>query len=449
MHDRITHKDYAPDVEAMARKKRVCAYARVSSEKDEAFHSLSAQVSYYQQKIAEHPDWEFVEVFSDRGLTGTKENRPGFQAMLTACRNHEVDIVLAKSLTRFARNTVILLNTVRELKSLGIDIHFEEERIETLSAKGELMISILAARAQEESRSASENQNWRIRKSFEKGVPVTGDCYGYRMVNHQMLIDEDEEEIVLRIFSMYLSGMGCPAIAKQLNKEGVKTRSGKTPWSISGISHIISNEKYIGDLRLQKFYTTDYISKKKLTNHGERPQYYVQDAHDPIVDRETFEAVQKERAKRSNNQAEQGKSPTYIFSHLIVCSKCGKHFGRISANAGTKYSKPAWYCLTSKHYGKEFCSFSQRIPENILIQKTCELLDVETLNRETLTNRIQKIIVPEAFTLEYIFTDGKKEIVTWQFKSRRESWTPEMKEIARKRALAQHKRKKEEPNNGT
>ena len=205
MHKRKSMQEYNPNLDAFANKKRVCAYARVSGDRDEAFHSLSAQISYYQKIIAERPDWEFVEVFSDRGITGTKENREGFQAMLTACREGKVDIVLAKSITRFARNTVILLETIRELKSLGISVQFEEEHIDTLSSKGELLISILAARAQEESRSASENQLWRIKKSYEKGIPVTGNCLGYRMVDHQFLVDEEEEQIVLRIFSMYLS----------------------------------------------------------------------------------------------------------------------------------------------------------------------------------------------------------------------------------------------------
>ncbi len=211
MHKRITVKTNAPNIDEASRKKRVAAYARVSSERDEAFHSLSAQVSYYHKIIDDHPDWEFVEVFSDRGISGTKDDRPGFQAMLTACREGKIDIVLAKSITRFARNTVILLETVRELKDLGVDIRFEEERINTLSATGELMISLLAARAQEEARSASENQKWRIKKKYEQGIPVSGNCLGYRLVDGKFLIEEDEEQTVLKIFSMYLSGMGCVA----------------------------------------------------------------------------------------------------------------------------------------------------------------------------------------------------------------------------------------------
>ena len=174
MHERSTTVEFTPKLEQPTRKQRVAAYARVSSEKEEAAHSLSAQISYFNKLISSHPDWEFVEIFADRGLTGTKDNRPEFQRMLNACQEGKIDIILAKSITRFARNTVILLETVRMLKSLKVDIYFEEERLHTLSVKGELLLSIIAARAQEESRSASENQKWRIRKKFEKGEPVNG-----------------------------------------------------------------------------------------------------------------------------------------------------------------------------------------------------------------------------------------------------------------------------------
>ena len=440
MHERKTRMEYIPDLDAHVAKKRVCAYARVSSDRDEAFHSLSAQISYYQKKIAEHPDWEYVGVFSDRGITGTKENRPGFQTMLEACRKGEVDIVLAKSITRFARNTVILLETVRELRNLGIDIHFEEEHIETLSSKGEFMISILAARAQEESRSASENQLWHIRKSYEKGIPVTGNCLGYRMVKHQFLIDEDEEQIVLRIFSMYLSGMGTYAIAKQLNTEGIPNRNGQN-WSHYGISHILSNEKYIGDLRLQKWYISDYVRKKKTINHGEKTSYYVKDCHDPIVSRETYDAVQIERARRKANCNYHRTIKHYPFTSLIRCSICGKHYCRRTANSSTKYAKPVWMCETSYHFGQEVCAATQYIPEYILEAKTCEALDIPKFDCSILQNRIHEIVALEKNVLVYVFKDGTEKRVEWQHRSRRESWTPEMKEAARQRAIAQHKKK--------
>lgn len=451
MHERKTIMHYSPDLEALTRKKRVCAYARVSSDRDEAFHSLSAQISYYQKKIAEHPDWEFAGVFSDRGITGTKENRPGFQAMLTACREKKVDIVLAKSITRFARNTVILLETVRELRSLGIDIHFEEEHIETLSEKGEFMISILAARAQEESRSASENQLWRIRKSYEKGIPVTGNCLGYRMVDHQFLIDEDEEQIVLRIFSMYLSGMGLTAIAKKLNQEKVPTRIPNTRWSVFGISEILRNEKYCGDLRLQKKYTVDHISKKTVRNSGGRPSYYVTDAHDPIIDKATFQQVREEIEKRAKRFSTTKEGSHYPFTHLIRCGICHSYFNRGKNAAGTKYQRTTWTCWTYNRFGKEMCN-SQRIPEATLIEKTCEMLNIPKLDETVLRERVKEIIVPEKNVLVFVFKDGTEKRAEWQHHSRRESWTPEMKEAARQRAIAQHQARKgkdKEDNNGS
>lgn len=449
MHERKTTMQYTPDLEALTRKKRVCAYARVSSDRDEAFHSLSAQISYYQKKIADHPDWEYAGVYSDRGITGTKEERPGFQAMLEACRKKEVDIVLAKSITRFARNTVILLETVRELRSLGIDIHFEEEHIETLSAKGEFMISILAARAQEESRSASENQKWRIQKCYEKGIPVHGNCLGYRMVNHQFLIDEAEEQIVLRIFSMFLSGMGCVSIAKTLTEEGVKTRTGNVNWGPSSIFWILRNEKYTGDLLLQKEYLIDHITKKEVRNKGERPQYYVSDAHDPIITRATFSCVQKELKRRAEQHISSKEMAHHPFSRMIWCGKCGKSFKRKHNGNGKTHCKPVWICRSYAMMGKQYCD-SHQIPESILIQKTCEVLDIPKFDETLFHGCVNKILVPEKYTLLYVFRDGTEKRVEWQYPSRRESWTPEMKEKARQQTLARHaverKKKKGERN---
>ncbi len=448
MHERITTVQYTPDLEALTRKKRVCAYARVSSDRDEAFHSLSAQISYYQKQIAEHEDWEYVGVFSDRGITGTKEERPGFQAMLTACREGKVDIVLAKSITRFARNTVILLNTVRELKSLGIDIHFEEERIHTLSAQGELMISLLAARAQEESRSASENQKWRIQKCYEKGIPVTGNCLGYRMVDHQFLIDEEEEQIVLRIFSMYLSGKGYTAIAKTLTQEGIKTRNGKTTWSRHAISTILRNEKYTGDLILQKKYVVDHITKKEAENKGEKPKYHVANTHDPIIEKADFNIVQNEIENRAKRVKSIDHSIRYPFSGMVYCGICGKHYKHKINNAGTKYRKPIWICTTFDIYGKTECNSAQ-VPESILEKKACEVLGTTSVNTDLFQNSISKIVVECNHTLVFFLKDGSQKSVEWQPHSRRESWTPEMREKARQQTKARHEKRRKELENDT
>lgn len=446
MHERKTQQQYTPDIKAMTRKKRVCAYTRVSGDRDEAFHSLSAQVSYYQKVIADHPDWEFVEVFSDRGITGTKENREGFQAMLAACREGKVDIVLAKSITRFARNTVILLETVRELKKLGIDIHFEEEHIETLSSKGELMISILAARAQEESRSASENQLWRIKKSYEKGIPVTGNCLGYRMVDHQFLIDEEEEQIVRSIFSMYLSGMGCIAIAKALTKEGVKTLRSKE-WHAETVSRILRNEKYCGDLVLQKKYRTDHLSKKTVLNKGEKPMYEVVDAHDPIISREIFAAVQEELKKRNEKFAPKNAPAHHIFSGIIRCGRCNRLYCHVTSAPKTPYEKSNWICGRNKQYGKETCDAGWKIPEDILMEKSCEVLGIEHFDEALLRESVQTIIVKDKNILLFYLKDGTEKSVEWHHRSRRESWTPEMKELARQKTLSLNKVKQQERGN--
>ena len=445
MAQREVYEEYIPDLAALTAKKRVAAYARVSGDREEAFHSLSAQTTYFQRIISANPQWEFAGIFSDRGITGTKGNRPGFQAMLKACREKQIDMVMAKSITRFARNTVILLETVRELKTLGIAVYFEEERINTLSGEGELLISLLAARAQEESRSASENKLWQIRRMFEQGVPVTGDCLGYRMVDHELLIEEEEEQTVRRIFEMYLSGMGKTAIARKLTEDGVKNRFGEVHWCRGTVEQIIRNEKYCGDLRLQKRYRIDYITKRDVVNHGERKMYYVKDAHDPIIPREQFAAVQSEIARRAGNM-NQKKADKTVFSGLIRCHECGKHFTRKIANANSKYAKPAWVCRQSDAYGKSTCPMTQKIPENILQQKTCEVLGVSELDEETLHNRIAEIIVPEKNVLVYVFTDGSTQRVEWQFRSRRESWTPEKKAAAKAKSILYYQKLKEDHN---
>lgn len=430
MHKRTTHVEFTLKYEPLPPKKRVAAYARVSSEKDEATHSLSAQISYFNGLIAAHPDWEFVEIFADQGLTGTKENRPEFQRMLTACREGKIDVILAKSITRFARNTVTLLETVRELKGLGIDVYFEEQRLHTLSSIGELLLTALAAQAQEESRIASENQKWRIRRKYEKGEPVTGNALGYRLVDGTFWIDEEEEQTVKRIFCMYLSGMGRIAIAKKLNEEGVSTRLGKAKWHPSSIYTILTNEKYRGDLQLQKTYITDYISKKQEKNHGKRPVYQVRNAHDAIVDRNEFSEVQEERNRRAAKYYANPCTNRYPFTGLIRCGKCSHNFRRRIMNAGTKYAKPGWECGTYLTFGKEHCD-AQQIPEDILTAETRKVLGVEELTEEILHEQIIEIVIPEKNVMIYRFRDGSEQRVEWQNRSRRDSWTPDMRERAR------------------
>ena len=246
---------------------KVAAYARVSTGKDAMLHSLSAQVSYYSTMIQNHYGWIYAGVYSDEAVTGTKEKRDGFQRMLTDCREGKIDMIITKSISRFARNTVTLLQTVRELKSLGIDLFFEEQNIHTISAQGELFLTILASVAQEESRSVSENCKWRIRKNFELGIANSFLLYGYEKINGIIKIKEDEAEIVREIFSLFLSGMGSVSIAKHLRQNNIISPMG-VAWKHATVLRILRNEKYTGNMLLQKFYSKDHLSKTKMRNNG-------------------------------------------------------------------------------------------------------------------------------------------------------------------------------------
>lgn len=415
-------------------RKRVAAYARVSSDKEAQLHSLSAQISYYNSYIGSREDWEFAGVYADEALTGTKDNRPEFQRMLADCQDGKIDMVITKSITRFARNTVTLLATIRELRDLGIDVYFEKENIHTLSADGELMITLLAAYAQEESYNASENQKWRIRRMFEQGRPNTGRMLGYRLKNGVLQIVPEEAEIVNMIFNDYLSGMGRNLIVKKLIRMGVPTLSGGQ-WRENTLLKILTNEKYTGDMLLQKTYRLDHISKKVMVNRGEKRKYFVESSHEPIIDKETFTKVQQELARRSEKFPDTAqKAKEYLFTGLIRCGFCGKHFRRKITASGTKYAKPVWICPTFNIYGKDVCS-AQQIPEKILMEKTSEVLGTADWDRETLLSHISEIRVPEHNLLTYVFRDGHTEEVAWQNPSRKESWSEEMKQCARERQL--------------
>ncbi len=423
-------------------RKRVAAYARVSNGKDAMLHSLSTQISYYNNYIGSRGDWELAGIYADEAMTGTKDGRPEFQKMLADCRAGKIDMVITKSLTRFARNTVTLLSAVRELKSLEIDVYFEKENIHTLSTDGELMLTLLASFAQEESRSASENQKWRVHKLFEQGRATNGDALGYRFKDGTFHIVPEEAEIVRQIFTDFLSGMGFNSIIKKLNHAGIPAKRGGL-WSETTISNILHNEKYTGDLLLQKYYRLDHISKKNVKNRGELPQYFVENSHDPIISREVFEQTQQELERRIKKFGIT-RSPhrVTLFTGLIRCGLCGKNFRHKIANAGKKCEKPVWCCSTFNTRGKNACP-AQQIPENILITKTAEILGITDFDRETLMKQIKEIHVPKHYCLVYVFHDGHTEEVTWQHKSRRESWTPEMKQKARENARRQAERRKQ------
>ena len=407
------------------KKKRVAAYCRVSSGKDAMLHSLSAQVSYYSDYIQKH-GWEYAGVYADEALTGTKDNRENFQRLLAECRKGTVQMVITKSISRFARNTVTLLETVRELKALGVDVYFEEQNIHTMSADGELMLTILASYAQEESLSVSENMKWRIRRNFEEGKPWSGLILGYHFQNGQFVVVPEEAEIVKRIFREYLDGLGATAIMKGLNEDGILTRLGK-PWRTEGVLKILRNYNYTGNLILQKTYRENHLTKRKMKNNGEKPQYHAVGTHEAIIDLATFEAVQEELARRSEHYS--GKKPstvTYPFTRLIVCANCGKHYKRKTTATGI-----VWICSTYNTHGKKACADSKAIPESVLYELTAD----------TPLGDLTAIRAEKDSTLAFCFKNGEQTVKRWKDRSRAESWTEEMKEKARQQALAQHSKK--------
>lgn len=403
---------------------RVAAYARVSNGKDAMLHSMSAQVSYYSSLIQQNPEWTYVGVYCDEAVTGTKGNRDGFLRMVEDCREGKIDMIITKSISRFARNTVTLLQTIRELKDLGIDVYFEEQNIHTMSGDGELMLTILASYAQEESLSVSENCKWRIRENFRKGIPCATRLNGYSVVKGKIDVIPNEADVIKLIFNYYQAGMGKNAITRALNDQGIPAKFGGI-WYDSVIERIIQNEKYQGDLLLQKQYRIDHLTKKDRPNRGELPQYYVPDNHEAIIPRTVFEEVQQEVQRRSHQYPcyadRRIKSP---FSGKLTCAKCGKGFKR-----RINHALPAWQCRTYLTRGKKYC-FSKQIREDVLMDTCCTVLGMETFDQEVFLKRVKAIDVYDENKLVFQFQDGTTQEHVWKDPTRSDSWTPQMKEIA-------------------
>jgi DNA invertase Pin-like site-specific DNA recombinase len=413
--DRIIHK-VEPCVSKLPAKKCVAAYARVSSGKDAMIHSLSAQISYYSDYIQKHRGWEYAGVYADEAMTGTKNDRPEFQRLLTDCRNGNIDMVITKSISRFARNTVTMLETVRELKDLNVDVYFEKENIHSISGDGELMLTILASFAQEESRSVSENCKWRVRTRFQNGMPQNTTMLGYRYFDGVLTVEPQEAEVVRSIFSDFLSGMGKEQIMKKLNAACISTRFGNA-WGKSSVDEVLRNIAYTGNLILQTTYISDHLAKQTRKNNGELPMYFVESSHEPIIAKVTFDAVQAELARRAAKYHSKPKTPTtYPFTGMIVCGRCGKHYRRkITAK------RAVWICTTFNTFGKNACP-SQQIPEDILTKETNIVLGISDFDENIFKSKIQQIQVPEANTLIFIFDGGTAVERHWAHKSRKETW---------------------------
>ena len=414
---------------AIAKRERVAAYARVSCGKDAMLHSLSAQANYYSQYIQQNPAWEYAGVYVDEALTGTKDSRPEFQRMLADCKAGKIDRILTKSLSRFARNTVTVLESVRMLKSLGINVYFEEGNIHSLGADSELILTLLASFAQEESLSVSENQKWRIRKGFEQGEVM---CWrfmlGYRIEHGKVEIDPDGAEIVRDIFRRAIAGETYGSICRRLNAQGKTGALGK-PFRSAHIRDILTNEKYTGNALLQKTFVRDHLSKRQVANKGDLPQYYATETHPAIIDEATFEAAQeivRQHAERRKDCAQPQRSE---FTTKIRCPFCGQAYKRVTSN-GTV----GWNCSTYQDKGKRYCR-GKKIPEAVLKALVADVLELPCYEAPEMEAQIDHIEVPADNHLTFFLKNGHIEERIWKDRSRRESWTPEMKEKARQNAM--------------
>ena len=369
------------------RKQRVAAYCRVSTDSEEQLTSYTAQKAYYTQKIAENPDWEMAGIFADRGITGTSlKKRTEFNKMIAACKRGRIDMILTKSLSRFARNTVDSLETVRMLRANGIGVIFEKENINTLTETSEFLITLFSGFAQAESESISKNVIWGILKSRESGkVPFQYQkLLGYRRgEDGQPEIVPEEAETVRRIYRRYLDGCSILGIQKELEQDLVPTATGVKQWSWQTIRNILTNERYIGDALLQKTYTTDCISKTVKKNEGDRPMVYVENNHPAIIPKGVFYQVREEMARRTSKRkvmqksakTELGKySAKYALSELLVCGECGTPYKRCTwARNGKK--RIVWRCISRLEFGTKYCHTSPTLDEGRLHSAIVEAIN--------------------------------------------------------------------------
>ena len=407
------------------RRKKVAAYARVSTYTERLKHSLSAQISYYSAMIQANTEWEFVRVYADEYISGTgTAKRTEFQNMIKDCEEGKIDIILTKSISRFARNTIDLLENIRYLKDLGIAVIFEKENINSMSGDGELMLTILASYAQEEVRSISDNIKWRMRKSMKMGKPNAVTSFhilGYEWENDTLVIVPKEADIVRRIFREYKSGNSLYKIAKGLNADGISTKRGYQ-WDSTAIQRILKNITYTGNILHQKQYVVDPISKVRKNNHGELPQYYVENTHDAIIDKSEFDYVQKMMKERGIQKPwMKHESDLDFFRGKIICKICGCKFWH---QVGNKEHKNVHYWRHSTYKSEDICIRGQ-INHNNLLKIAADICGLEKYDASVFSENIEEIYVLESNALEFHLSDGR--IITRDFinTGRADYWTPE------------------------
>ena len=391
-----------PKLPVVQARKRTVAYARVSRDTERLMNSVSAQISYYSAFIQNNPEWEYAGVYADCGISGTDTAKRGeFRRMLADCEAGKIDIILTKSISRFARNTVDLLETVRHLKSLGIEVRFEKEHINSLSEDGELMLSLLASFAQEESRSISENVKWGVRKRFQSGEIGAANKHilGYRYDEDEKkyVIIPEEAEAVRWMFQMYIDGVPLRGIAESMNNAGIRTTLGNG-FQEASVRQLIFNEVYAGDIRRQKCYMADPITKTKVKNCGELPQYYMADCHEAIIDRETYAKVKAEMERRAGLV-----NPAYPFTGKVKCGICGSCFTR---KKGTHKGKTYvdWICRSKKETAMS-CT-SENFSEGELKRISAQMLGMQEFDEAVFEKAVRGMTVLQNGDLEFHLSGG-------------------------------------------
>lgn len=434
MSDKIVKKvENLPQLTAVKRTdkliQRVAAYARVSTGKEEQQTSIVAQKEYYTDYIKSHAGWQFVGVYADEGISGcSTKRREQFKQLMSDCMAGKIDMVLTKSISRFGRNTVDTLTAIRELKSKGIGVYFEKEQVWTMDSKGEFIITLMSSLAQEESRSMSENILWAVRKRYAQGKG----SFAYSRVlgldkgkeKFEIVVNREEAVIVCKIFRMFIQGLTPHTIAIALTAAGIPSPGGCEVWSAATVRRMLSNEKYKGDMLLQKEFTVDFLTKKVKKNEGELPQYFVENTHEPIIDMETFRYVQDEIARRKELGALANKSlNTCCFTGKIKCPHCGvsyMHNKRTDRGNCLEF----WCCGSRKKKGGR-CGVGGSINHKNMVKACTEVLGLEEFDEEIFLREVAHIDVPKRYVLEFHMTDGRVITKDCPNTGHKDCWTAE------------------------
>ncbi len=402
-------KRIQPKIPELKQKKRVAAYARVSRDGKRLLHSLSAQVSYYSDLIQNNPEWEYAGVYADEAITGTiAEKRDEFQRMIKDCDDGNIDIILTKSISRFARNTVDLLDTVRHLKDIGVEVRFEKEHINTLDGDGELMLTILASFAQEEVRSLSDNVRWARRKKIDAGeMPIRVQVTGYKWKGEKLVIDDTQAAVIRRIFQEYMDGNSPVQICKSLNADGIKTIRGNK-YQAARIYQILRNPIYKGDLLLQKTFIDDPITKKMKWNTGELPMVYVEENHEPLIAPSLWDALQEEM-KRRKAEWDTGifdYDGMSDFCHLVKCERTGQTFHHQNNGAKSYGDNDGSYGCGDRDCPYKSACKIKAVPAKALEQACKRAMGTNTFDVVAMRDAVEEITVPKDGYLDVRLKDG-------------------------------------------